>query len=88
MFGTDPKDLARTLGEMENTARVRSNFNQTDAKEKFREFLANDKRFTEYDPDRLIDRVMRCRSNGAVLDLEAPELRRGGEPRPLDRSRW
>ncbi len=39
MFGTDPRDLARTLGEMENTARVRSNFDQIEARRKFAEYL-------------------------------------------------
>ncbi len=85
MFGTDPKDLARTLGEMENTARVRSNFNQIEAKEKFREFLANDKRFGGFDTDRLINRVSECRSIGAVLDLDDPYLQKNGEKRPLSR---
>ena len=40
-----------------------------------------------FDKDRLIDRVVECRSNGAVLDLSDPRLM-GLEPRPLDRSRW
>jgi hypothetical protein len=87
MFDSSERDLARTLTEMERTARERSNFDQSEAKEKFREFLQGDRRFDPYDKDRLIDRVMECRSNGAVLDLSDTRLM-GLEPRPLDRSRW
>ena len=50
MFGNDPKDLAATLTSMQKTALERANFSQTDARSKFRDFLANDKRFTEYRP--------------------------------------
>jgi hypothetical protein len=87
MHGNDPRDLCATLASMEKEARVASNFNQIDARERFREYLSNDRRFTGYDPDRLIERVMLCRSNGAVLDLDDPQLR-GLEARPLDRSGW
>jgi hypothetical protein len=87
MFGTDHRDLAQTLTQMERLARERSNFDQNEAKGKFREFLQGDRRFDPYDKDRLIDRVMECRSNGAVLDLSDPRLM-GLEPRPLERSRW
>jgi hypothetical protein len=78
------KDLARTLGEMENTARVRSNFNQVEAKEKFQEYLSRDARFNGFDHDRLIGRVMEAVGNGRTLDLEDPYLQLGGQKRPLD----
>jgi hypothetical protein len=82
MFSDDPRDLARTLGEMEKEARVSSNFNQLDAKEKMREFLSHDRRFAEFDHGRLIERVMESRSCGRTLDLDDPFLR-GGQKRPL-----
>jgi hypothetical protein len=85
MFSNDPRDLCATLTQMQRTALERANFNQIDAKEKFREFLAHDTRFGEFDTDRLINRVSECRSNGAVLDLDDPYLQKNGEKRPLSR---
>jgi hypothetical protein len=61
MFGRDQKDLAATLTEMHRTALWRTNSNQPAAKELFREYLADDKRFGGYDAERLIDAVSRCR---------------------------
>jgi hypothetical protein len=86
MFGKDQRDLAVTLTRMADLAREKSNFNQTEAKEKMREWLQTDRRFDSFDPTALIERVHLCRYNGAVLDLDDPQLR-GGEPRPGDR-RW
>lgn len=86
MYGYDPKDLAATLTHMARVAYERSNCNQVEAKEKFKAFLGNDKRFTAFDPNALAERVWECKSNGAVLDLDDPRLM-GGEARPLER-RW
>jgi hypothetical protein len=83
MFSDDPRDLAPTLGEMEKEARVSSDFNQLDAKEKMREFLSRDTRFARFDHPRLIERVMEARSCGRTLDLDDPFLQRGGTKRPL-----
>jgi hypothetical protein len=58
------------------------------AKEKMKNWLEHDRRFDAYDKDRLVDRVMLCRYNGARLELDDPELMQGGSPRPLTRSRW
>jgi hypothetical protein len=88
MFDIDPRDLAATLSQMETQARQKANFDQNEAKQKMAEWLANDRRFDSYDPARLIERVQVCKSNGAHLDLEDPQLMKGGQPRPLDRSRW
>jgi hypothetical protein len=87
MFGTDPRDLARTLSQMESQARQASNFSQTETKQKMAEWLSHDRRFDAYDPQRLIERVQLSKYNGAVLELDDPQLLKGGEPRPLDR-RW
>ena len=84
MFDTDPKDLARTLGEMESVARTRSNFNQVELKQKFQEFLKRDLRFAGFDHGRLVDRVMEAKSCGRTLDLDDPFLRVNGQKRPLD----
>ncbi|MGA8697162.1 MAG: hypothetical protein WB689_25655 [Xanthobacteraceae bacterium] len=83
VFGDDPRDLAKTLGEMERTARERCNFNQVEARQRFAEYLSHDARFREYDPGRLIERVMEARSCGRTLDLDDPYLQRGGQKRPL-----
>jgi hypothetical protein len=82
MFGTDPRELALTLGAMEKEARERCNYNQIDARHRFREYLSHDARFREYDPDRLIERVAEARSCGRTLDLDDPYLQRGGQKRP------
>ena len=68
---------------MERTSREKTNFDQVAAREKFKEFLERDRRFDEFDKDRLVARVQECRSCGAVLDLEDPRLK-GREARPLD----
>jgi hypothetical protein len=86
MYGTDERDLAATLTQMHKTAIERARWDQNEAREKFREYLAHDGRFRDYDHRALIDRVMECRSNGAVLDLDDPRLK-GREARPLER-RW
>ena len=78
--------MAATLTNMHKTAIERSHWDQNEAKQKFREYLAYDGRFRDYDHEALIDRVAQCRSNGAVLDLDDPRLK-GGEARPLER-RW
>jgi hypothetical protein len=87
MFGKDQRDLTATLSEMEYFARQKSNFNQVEAKQRMVEWLAHDRRFDAYDPQRLVERVQLSKNNGAVLDLDDPQLKRGGEPRPLDRWR-
>jgi hypothetical protein len=83
MFGDDPRELALTPGAMEKEARERCNFNQTESRQRFREYLSHDRRFAEFDPDRLVERVMEARSNGRTLDLADPFLQRGGSKRPL-----
>jgi hypothetical protein len=84
MFGTDPKSLAQTLGAMERESREACNFDQTAAKEVFKEYLRRDIRFTPFDTERLVDRVKEAMSNGRTLDLDDPWLRPGGQKRPLD----
>jgi hypothetical protein len=86
MFTTHPNDLTKTLAEMERVSRDRCNYNQVEAKAKFKEFLALDRRFDQFDKNALVERVTHCRTSGAHLDLIDPQLK-GLPPRPLDR-RW
>ena len=87
MYGTDLRDMTRTLSEMEYEARQKTNFNKVEAAQKMAEWLSHDRRFDAYDPQRLIERVQLHKYNGAVLELDDPQLLKGGQPRPLDR-RW
>jgi hypothetical protein len=84
MYGHDEKDLCATLSEMHRTAIQKANFNQVEAREILKSYVGMDRRFDEFDPDRLAQRIEECRSNGRTADLlEDPWLRRGGEKRPL-----
>jgi hypothetical protein len=87
MFGNSERDLCATLSTMESVARERTNFNTVEAKSVFRDWIKNDARFRDYDPDVLAGRVQECKSCGASLDLSDPRLK-GGEKRPLERSNW
>lgn len=84
MYGDSEKDLCASLSEMHRVAIQRANFNQVEAKEILRGYVQADRRFDQFDPDRLVERIQECRSNGRTADLlEDPWLRRGGEKRPL-----
>jgi hypothetical protein len=79
MFERDPRDLAATLSEMERRSRERTNFNQIEAKQKFAEWISQDRRFDDLDPLKVAERVAYCRSNGGVFDVDSPELKRNGQ---------
>ncbi len=84
MFDSNERDLCATLSQMHRTAIERSNFDQNQAKHVMRQYLQADRRFDQFDPDRLIERVQEARSNGRTMDLaDDPYLRKGGEKRPL-----
>jgi hypothetical protein len=88
MFSDDPRDLCATLSQMHRQARTVSNFNSVEAGRKLAEWIQQDRRLDNYDAARLAQRVNTCLQSGAVLELDAPELLKGGERRPLDRSNW
>jgi hypothetical protein len=88
MFGDSEKDLCATLSEMHRRARDRCNYNQVEAEQKLAEWIQQDRRLDAYDAARLAQRVNTCLQSGAVLELDAPELLKGGQRRPLDRSNW
>ena len=62
MFGNNLRDMKNAIEEMERQSRVRSCFNGNEAKQKFREYLAADRRFDAFDHERLIDRTQECRN--------------------------
>jgi hypothetical protein len=88
MFGDDDRDKLEALSAMARESIDKCLGNKLEAAERVKRALANDLRFADYDHTRLTDRLMLCRSNGARLELDDPELMRGGAPRPLSRSRW
>jgi hypothetical protein len=84
MYGNDERDLCATLSEMHRVALRKTNGNQIEAKEILRDYVGCDRRFDPFDPDRLVERIHECRSNGRTADLlDDPWLRRGGAKRPL-----
>jgi hypothetical protein len=88
MYDHDQKDMVSTLANMRRVAVERSNFDQVAAAERLKGYVAQDARFAGYDKDRLVKRVEDCRDTGAVLDLDDPYLRSGGQTRPLDRGTY
>ena len=84
MFEKDERDLCVTLSEMERQARIKTNFSQSEAKEKLAEWISQDRRFDAFDKARLVQRVAECRQSCAVLDLDDPYLAKGGQRRPGD----
>jgi len=87
MFEKDPRSLCQALTAMERQSREKTRYDQIAAREVFKGYLQQDRRFDPYDKEALVRRVQECRSNGATRDLDDPRLR-GEEARPLDRSRW
>jgi hypothetical protein len=84
MYGDSEKDLCASLSEMHRVAIQKANYNQVEAKEILKSYVALDRRFDQFDPDRLAERIQECRSCGRTADLlDDPWLRRGGEKRPL-----
>lgn len=84
MFGNDERDLCATLSQMHKTAIERAHWDQVAAKDILRGYVQGDRRFDEFDPDRLIERVQEARSCGRTMDLlDDPYLRRNGQKRPL-----
>ena len=84
MYGNDERDLCASLSEMHKVAIQKANYNQIEAREILKGYVQTDRRFDQFDPDRLAQRIEECRSNGRTADLlDDPYLRRGGEKRPL-----
>jgi hypothetical protein len=82
MYSNDPRDLARSLSEMDRIARDQCLGNQVEARGVVRQYIQNDRRFDAYDANRLAERITEAKSCGRSLDLDDPWLR-GGFKRPL-----
>jgi len=83
----NPRNLMKTLSEMWRESLWESHSNQVEAAAKMREKIQDRRSLDQYDPARLQRRVESCWSNGASLELDDPQLQRGGRPRPGDRWR-
>jgi hypothetical protein len=88
MFDRTPRDLCNTLSQMHRRAKDVCNNDQAEAQRKLEEWIQQDRRLDGFDAARLAQRVNTCLQSGAVLELDAPELLKGGQRRPLDRSGW
>jgi hypothetical protein len=82
VYSNDERDLCASLSLMHKTAMEKTQFNQTEARNKMQEWLAQDRRFDGFDPDRLVKRIEECKSCGRTADLSDPYLKRGGQRRP------
>jgi len=79
MWKNEPRDKIATLSRMHRDLLDSCNGNQVEAKERFIEGIKNDRRFDDLDPSRVAERVAHCRFNGAVFDLDDPQLKAGGQ---------
>jgi hypothetical protein len=70
VYSNSSKDIEATLRSMEHSARVRSNFNQSEAKRLLVETIKLDRRFDGLNPVELARRVQQSRQDGSVLDLQ------------------
>ncbi len=84
MFGSDERDLCATLAEMRRTAIQRAHWDQNAAAKIMKGYLAADRRFDAFDPDRLIQKTEEARSRGRTMELSDPWLQKNGVKRPLD----
>jgi hypothetical protein len=69
-FDGDSRSLAATLSRMQKLALDKSNGNQIEAAEHIQQWVANDRRFDQFDTRRLVARAEECRTSGATLNLE------------------
>jgi hypothetical protein len=88
MFGPSDTDKVRALVEMARESLGRCNGNRVEGKEMMKTWLQHDRRFDDFNKDRLVDRILLNRYNGAVVDLTDGELLKNGSPRPLKLSDW
>jgi hypothetical protein len=69
-YDSDSRSMAETLAQMTRQALNKCSGNQIEADEQVQRWIANDRRFDQYDAGRLASRVSECWSNGATLNLE------------------
>jgi hypothetical protein len=88
MYDPNEKDMLSALGSMAKRSVDVCWGNKVEARERMKQWVGLDRRFDSFDADKLVDRVMLARSNGAVVELDSPELLKGGSPRPFKLSEW
>jgi len=69
-YDSDSRSLAATLSQMQRQALDKCNGNQIEAAEHVQRWVANDRRFDQFDAGRLVSRAEECRTTGATLNLE------------------
>ena len=69
-YDSNSRSLAATLSQMQREALNKCNGNQIEAVEHVQRWVANDRRFDEFDSARLASRAEECRTSGATLNLE------------------
>jgi len=82
MFGDDEANLKATLRLMQHDSYNRSCGNKLEAAKSMQSWVANDPRFAQYDPERLVTHFQERTSCGGKVELDDPYLRKGGQPRP------
>jgi hypothetical protein len=85
MYGKTQKDLNRTITAMWNHAMAESCANQVEAAEKLKATLDLDRRYDDYDKQRVVERFQQVRDTGSVFDWEDSYLKRGGQANPWSR---
>ncbi len=85
MFGDSDSDKAATMKTMLTEAMQVACANRVEARAKVIEWAKRDRRFDNFDHDKLVDKVLEKSQYGGRLDWDDPELKRGGQPRPQNR---
>ncbi len=84
MFDPDEKNMAITLWEMHRAAVEKCHMDRNAAKGVLESYITSDRRFDQYDPSRLIERIEDARCHGRSMDLaDDPWLLKNGQKRPL-----
>jgi hypothetical protein len=84
IFGTKPENLEHTLSRLINESYVETNCSMDEAYKRTRQLLDYDRRFDQFDRDRLVAKAREIGASGGKLDLTDPWLY-GGQKRPLSR---
>lgn len=69
-YDDSPKDLAETLSNMQREALNKCHGNRVEAAEHVKRWVSNERRFDQFNAQRLVDRAEECRTTGATLNLE------------------
>ena len=81
MYGNKPENLQATLSRMIQEAHIRNHCDRNAANRDVRAMLDTDRRFDQFDRDRLLAKANEAGSCGGRLDWHDPFIY-GGNPRP------